>query len=185
MPQAETTPVVENSPPPPVCDRANADGSKCSEPAQFTYFWEWGEKGVCCAQHQFLQTQIASQIGRNVQFTPIVAAGPVAMTRDERTRLKGEVYALEEELKDVQARGLALYRENELLARQAQAATVRGRETELQLKEALADLDRARKDLEARDAEHGNLVDEVGRLRTLASFIDDTEPSRVDGLTPR
>lgn len=183
MPQE--TPIVANTPEPSaVCDRANADGSKCNEAAIFSYVWEWGEKGACCSKHQFLQNQISGQIGRAVQFAPIVPVGPAPITRDERTRLKGEVYALEEELKDVQQRGLEMYRENERLARQAQAATVRGRESELQLKDALADLERAKKDLEARDAEHGALMDELGRLRTLASYIDaETEPSRVDGNT--
>jgi hypothetical protein len=174
--------VVENTPEPAKpCDRMNTDGSKCTQPAGMTYFLDWGESGVCCPQHQFLLNQMATQIGRSAQFSPLAVTGPVPMTRDERTRLKGEVYALEEELKDAKQRGLDLYRENETLARQAQAATVRGRETELQLKDALGEIDRLRNAVQERDAAHGDLVDEVGRLRTLSSFTTrDTETSRVD-----
>ena len=87
------TDVIDNPPPEvvPVCDRAKADGTPCGEPGVFTYFWEWGEKGTCCVQHQFLQNQIAAQIGRGVQYAPLVMPGPAPITLDERTRLMGEV----------------------------------------------------------------------------------------------
>jgi hypothetical protein len=165
--------------PPPdasICDRKG-----CVEIATLTYMFDWGENGKCCQKHSFVLRQAAEQTQRGVQISPLVAAAPAPLTRDERTRLKAETYALEAEIEDVKARGLTLYNENGKLARQAQAATVRGAETETQLREANVEIERLRAELEKRDADHGNLVDEVGRLRTLSSFTQDTDHSRVDG----
>lgn len=158
------------------CERDN-----CSELATFSYLWDWGESGKCCSKHAALLQQTSGQLQRGVTITALPATGPVPLTRDERARLKGEAYALEAELEEVKARGLALYQENGVITRTAQAATVRLRETEQQLRESNVEVERLRTELEKRDAEHGNLVDEVGRLRTLAKFQPDTDHTRVDG----
>jgi hypothetical protein len=156
----------------PVCDR------DCTKPAVFSYAWSWGETGVCCAEHQFLMQQTATQIERTIQFSALLPTGPAPLDRPERIRLKSEIYALEEETKDLKARGLDMYRLNERLTSQLQAATVRGRETELQLRDASREIERLTCELAKRDNEHGNLTDELDRLRTLASFVDAaTEPS--------
>jgi len=156
----------------PVCDRG------CTKPAAFSYTWSWGETGVCCEEHQFLMNQTANQIERTIQFSPLVPAGPAPLERPERIRLKSEIYALEEESKDLKARGLEMYRLNERLTSQVQALTVRGRETEAQLRDASREIDRLTCELAKRDAEHGNMVDELDRLRTLAQFLDtQTQPS--------
>ena len=153
----------------------------CSELATFSYVWDWGQSGKCCSRHAALLNQTSQQLSRGVQVTALQPTGPVSLTRDERTRLKAECYALEAEAEELKARGLALYRENETLTRQLQAAVVRLRETELQLKEGIAKNEALTAALEKSDSEHGNLVDEVGRLRTLASFEQITDHSRVDG----
>lgn len=156
----------------PVCDRG------CTKPAAFSYAWSWGETGVCCTEHQFLMNQTANQIERTIQFSPLLPTGPAPLDRPERIRLKSEIYALEEESKDLKARGLEMYRLNERLTTQVQALTVRGRETEAQLRDASREIDRLQGELQKRDAEHGNLTDELDRLRTLAQFLDTaTEPS--------
>lgn len=173
------------SPPIPPADVPLCDSDGCSEPATFAYVWDWGQSGKACSKHTALLQQTAGQLNRTVQVTALVAAGPVPLTRDERTRLKAETYALEAELEDVKARGLALYNENQVLSRQAQAATVRGRETEAQLKDASAEIERLRTAIQQRDSAHGDLVDEVGRLRTLTSFEQVTDHSRVDDDTTR
>ena len=151
---------------PPQCDR------DCVEAAVSAYVWEWGERGVCCALHQTLLTQTSQNVGRSVVFAPLTPPAPAPLTRDERTKLKGEVYALGEEIEDLKSRGLALYRENEQLTRQVQATTVRLRETSLKLSEANQELDICRERLLARDAEHGELVDELERLRTLQKYSE-------------
>lgn len=165
----------------PAADTVQCETDGCSEAATFAYVWDWGQGGKCCSTHAALLQQTSAQLNRGVQVTALVPTGPVPLTRDERTRLKAECYALEAEAEDLKARGLALYRENETLTRQAQAAIVRGRETEAQLKDALAQLETLKAALEKSDAEHGNLVDEVSRLRTLASFEQSTDHTRVDG----
>jgi len=167
---------------PPTCDR------DCTKPAVFAYAWEWGEKGVCCAEHQFLLRQAAEHLGgRTVSFTPLVPAGPAPITRDERIQLNARVLTLEAELEDAKSRGLDLFRENTTLTRQVQAATVRGRELELQLKDHAAKIAELKELGEARDAEHGQLTDELSRLRTLSKFVDQPPPTSPQqrGLTPR
>src|SRR6186713_2027563 len=118
--------------PGPICDREG-----CSNPANATYAFDWGENGICCSTHQFLLKQTADQIFRGVQFLPLANLPPAPMARDERARLKGETYALTEELEEAKGRGLELYRQIEL---------------------------------QSRDAEHGGMVDELTRLRTLAKL---------------
>lgn len=163
MEQAIEPRTVADAPPP--C-------SICGKPAVSAYSWDWGETGYCCATHQaVLGSQTAPQIGRTISFTPIAPATPAPMTRDERARLKGEVYALEEEVKDLKLRGSDLYTENGKLAQRVQALTVRGRETEAQLRDAKAKIEELEAECERRNAEHGELVDEVTRLRTLEKFL--------------
>lgn len=166
MPELQTSAAAKPLPlPGPICDR-----DQCTEPASSSYLFDWGQGGQCCGKHQFLLKQVADQISRNVVFAPLATAAPVPMARDERTRLKGEVYAVTEELEEAKQRGLDLYRQNERLIQQVQSLTVRGRETELQLRDAANELEKAKSELERRDAEHGNLVDEVERLRTLVKL---------------
>jgi regulator of replication initiation timing len=153
----------------------SCDDKACDEPAAFAYTWDWGGGGVCCPKHQFLHQQTAETLLRKVNFAPLLPPGPVALTRDERVKLKAEVYALEAEAEDLKSRGAELYRENTALTRQVQATSTRLRETELQLKEQSALVDELRWKLEKRDAEQGTLVDEVTRLRTLAKF---SEPAK-------
>lgn len=155
----------------------------CTETAVFAYTWAWGAKGVCCAKHQFLLQQTAGNLGRSVNFAPILSAVEAPLQRSERAKLKGEVYALEMEAEDLKARGTLLYNENTALTRQTQAATTRLRETERQLRDQTDRADELARRLEERDAEHGNLVDEVNRLRTLAKFSQPEQQSVVDGST--
>jgi hypothetical protein len=150
---------------PPTCD----DGG-CSSGAVFSYTWDWGQHGVCCALHQHLHQQKSETLQRKVNFAPLLPPGPVPLTRDERTKLKAEVYAVEAEIEDHKARCSELYRENTALTRQVQASTTRLRETELQLSEATKVVDELRWKLEKRDAEQATLVDEVTRLRTLSKY---------------
>lgn len=157
---------------PPTCDQAG-----CSQPAVFSYLWDWGQQGVCCAHHQLLLQQTSEPLQRKVSFSPLLAPVAAPITRDERSRLKGEVYALTEEIEDLKGRGLDLFRENTRLTTQLQALTVRNRETELQLQDAKRSLESLQQQLDDRDSEHGNLVDEVERLRSIAKF---TEPSRSE-----
>lgn len=171
MPEMTTTPAER----PPNCDR-----DKCAEPATFSYLWDWGEKGNCCATHQFLLQQTSETVARRVNFSPLIAAAPAPMARDERTRLKGENYALEEEIKDLKQRGATLYNENTTLTRQVQSTATRLRETEAQLKDAKVDLGVLGTKLEESDSQRGQLADEVSRLRTLAKFTPAPEPPAVE-----
>ncbi len=149
---------------------ATCDQTGCKSDAVFSYMWDWGQKGVCCAQHQFLLQQSSEPLQRRVNFAPLAAAAVAPITRDERAKLKGEVYAAEAEIVDLKARGSLLYSENTALTRQVQAKTVRLRETELQLEEANRELAALRDRVDREDAERGELVDELQRLRSLEKF---------------
>lgn len=183
MPEATQPRTVADAP--PTCDQAD-----CGKLAVFSYLWDWGQQGVCCAHHQLLLQQTSEPLNRKISFAPLLAPGPVPLARDERARLKGEVYAAEAEIEDLKGRGLDLYRENTKLSTQVQALTVRGRETEAQLRDASVRITQLEQQLQDKDAEHGNLVDEVERLRSLTKFsaptreelgLVETEPSRVEG----
>jgi hypothetical protein len=156
---------------PPKCD---ADG--CSAPAVFNYAWDWGQKGVCCATHQFTLNQTSEALSRRVNFAPLTPAAAPPITRDERAKLMGAVYAADMEIVDLKARGSLLYAENTSLTRQVQAKSTRLTETEHRLREAIERTAELEQELEKRDAAHGDLVDEVDRLRTLAKFSEPTAP---------
>jgi DNA repair exonuclease SbcCD ATPase subunit len=151
-----------------------ADGpAKCDEcdaPALFAYAWPWGEGGKVCATHAALKQQTAENLGRTITLAALPPPQNVPLTRSERSALKGEVYALEEEAKDLKQRGLALYNENGQLTQQLQALTVRQRETAAQLADKTAEAEELTRRLEERDAEHGEMWDELQRLRTLQKF---------------
>lgn len=143
---------------------------ECDAPALFAYAWPWGEGGKVCALHAALHQQTANNLGREITLAALPAPQNVPLTRSERVQLKAEVYALEEEAKDLKQRGLALYNENVNLTSQVQALTVRQRETAAQLADKTAEAEYLERRLLERDAEHGDLVDEVTRLRTLVKF---------------
>lgn len=155
-------------------DAVHCDREGCTELATLSYIWDWGEKGVCCGTHQMLLQQTAENLGgRRVSFAPLTTPGPAPLQRDERTQLIAAKLSAEAELVEVKGRGLDLYRENLDLTRQVQSLTVRGRECDAQLKQALQDATELREQLSVRDAEHGEMAAELGRLRTLAKFMDE------------
>lgn len=153
--------------PAPVCDR----DPKCGESAVYSYMWDWGEKGVCCALHAQLAQQVASQISRGVVLSPLRAPEAEPMQRDERTRLKAHALVVEEELNEAKGRGLELYRANVDLTLQVQTLKVREREMNAQLKDRDARIAHLEGQLSERDAEHAELTEEIGRLRTLEAFV--------------
>ena len=157
---------------PPLCTDPD-----CGENAVFSYVWSWGKQGLACAKHASLLNQTATNLSQTVMVAPLATAAPAPLLRDERVRLTAEVMVGKEELLEAKARGLDLYRENVSLTRQIQALTVRGRESEAQLKDAAIEVERLRTELDKRDAEHGEMADELDRLRTLAKFVDDTPPT--------
>jgi hypothetical protein len=146
------------------CDR---DNGNCPREAVFSYLWDWGEKGVCCAEHGMLLQQTAGQISRTVQLVPIVPAGPVPMTRDERVQAKAQLLVAQEELEEAKGRGLELYRLNTELSQRNRLLIVRESEAAAQLKDALTTIAELEAKLQRRDVEAGELVTELERLRTL------------------
>jgi regulator of replication initiation timing len=151
--------------------------SKCDAPATSNVHWPWGETYPVCAMHQGLAQQTGENIGRSCSFSPIAIAAEEPLTRSERARLKGEVYAAEAEIADLKQRGLNLYNENVALTRQLQSQSTTLREAQLQLKDAKGDLLAAHELLEERGAEVANITDEVLRLRTLTKF---SEPVKTE-----
>lgn len=156
-----------------------ADPPRCKlfpeELAVAMVVWPWGETYPVSARGQALASQTAENIDRSCSFSPI-AAPEAPLTRSERARLKGEVYAAEMEIADLKQRGLNLYNENVALTRQLQSLTVSHNEAKAQLTEARGEAQAATELLEERSAELQNVTDEVIRLRTLTKF---TEPAKT------
>lgn len=150
--------------------------TQCDEPATFAYQWDWGEKGVVCSTHATLLQQTAGQLSRTVQITPLVPAAGAPLQRDERTQLKAAALVLEEELEEAKSRGLDLYRQVQELTRTNHGLTVREREAKAQLKDRELEVINLQGKLEERDAEHGELVAEIERLRALEKLVTPTPP---------
>ena len=148
------------------------------EPAIFSYVWDWGETGKCGARRAVELNQIATQTKRGVQLAPLRPGAQAPLERPERAKLKGEVYALEEELKETKQRGLELYRQNGLLAQQVQALSVRNREGDAQLTEARTAAQKAEAERDRFAAEAGELSDEVSRLRILMGGLESEEGTK-------
>ena len=153
--------------PEPLCDV-----DECTEPAVFTYSWEWGQTGVCCAKHLTLLQQKSGQLQRALMFTALVPTKPAPLTRDERAKLIANGIVLEQELEEAKARGLELYRKTGELTIQIQTLTLREREAKAQLADGQRRVAELEEQLLARDREHGELVAELERLRTIAAFVD-------------
>lgn len=164
--------------PPQLCDRPG-----CTAHATFTYTWEWGETGVCCSKHQVELGQLQKPLKRSCQFSPLNPGATPALTRDERAKLKAEVYVLQEELAEAKGRGLQMYEQTQALAKQVQLLSVQKREQDAQLKDARDELQMAMEELDARKAELGEIIDEVGRLRTLVPFTPPADEGTQPGVS--
>jgi hypothetical protein len=152
-----------------LCDR------DCSNAAVYSYVWSWGATGTCCAQHAAVLQQTAVQLERTIQLHPMQHAPQAPMTRDERTKLKATALVVAEELEEAKARGLEFYRMNNQLVRENAALNVREREAKAQLKDRDAELEQLRAKLLERDGEHGELVNEIARLRVLETLVNAPE----------
>lgn len=165
----------------------------CDKPAVYGYQWDWGEQGLACAEHAALLQQTATQLSRTVNVFPLQRVNPEPLTRDERTRLKATALVLEEELEEAKSRGLDLYRVNGQLRNDVQLHKVRNTEAEAQLKDAHAEINRLNNELQKRELEHGELVQQLEEAKTLAAFSPSErrelglgdDPTVVDGTRPR
>src|SRR4051812_42520742 len=113
---------------PPQCDRKDGAGVQCAQQAVWGYLWEWGEGGVCCAEHGQLMQQMQESLGRRVTLSQLMAPAPAALTRDERTLLLAAKLSAEAEADDLKLRGLELYNENVKLSRQVSMQDLREKE---------------------------------------------------------
>lgn len=153
-------------------DQKRCDVDGCSEPAVFTYAWDWGQVGQCCAQHLVLLQQKSGQLNRQLMATPLAPSSPPPLERDERCKLVARALVLEEELTEAKLRGLELYRKNGELTQQVQTLTLREREAKAQITDGMRRVAVLEERLEQRDREHAELVHEVERLSTIASFVE-------------
>lgn len=150
-----------------LCDRCDADNRK---PATFHYLWDWGEQGNACSEHAQQLQQTAISLNRNVSLHPLQPSAAAPLERDERTKLKASALVLEEEVNEAKARGLELYRVNTQLRGDVQLLKTRNAEAEAQLRDSRAEIEKLAAEVAKRDAEHGQLVMEIDRLKTLVSF---------------
>src|SRR3569832_2087158 len=86
----------------------------------------------------------------------------------------------EAEAEDLKQRGLALYNENVRITSQLQAVTVRHDELKHQVADKTAEAEELTRRLEESDAQRGDLLDEVQRLRTLTKFQTSPQEPAAD-----
>lgn len=150
------------APPIVLCDEPG-----CTDPAIATFFWEWGQTGNVCAKHQALYAQRQENLQRRCTFAPLQRAAEPPLVRSERIQLRAELGTLEAELVETKARGLELYHQNIELARQVQTLKVRDTEAQAQLRDATGRLAAMERHIGQREAELGEAVQEVQRLKAL------------------
>lgn len=103
--------------------------------AVYSYRWEWGDSGVCSAEARPLLEQTAGNLNRRIDFAALVNLGEPPLERTERARLKGDVYALEEECAELKGRAVTLYNELTALRADNRLMVVRDKEAGRQLEE--------------------------------------------------
>jgi len=174
-----------------MCDQKQPDGSPCREPAVLSWRFDWGETGICCQAHGLLLQQTAQNLSshdlkRHVSLAPLENLAEPALERSERTALIAARISAEAETDELKRRGGMLYQQNVDLTGQVQVLTLRHREADAQLTDALAKNKRLEEQLHEREIELGTVTDELQRMQTLAAFADtDTSPSRRErGLLP-
>lgn len=146
---------------------AMCDEPGCTELAVSAYVYEWGEKGVVCARHQIVKSQVAKNTKRSVQFMPLNPLATPPLTRDERTQMKAQVLVAQEELEESRLRGGEMYHQIQKLSQRVSVLELEKRELTAQLTEAKALSDLADDEIEKRKAEVASLSDEVARLKVL------------------
>lgn len=162
--------------------RCDVDG--CGAEAVFSYAWDWGETGVCCATHLTLLQQKAGQLSRTLNYTPLAPTQPAPLSRDERAKLLASNIVLEQELQEAKGRGLELYRKNAELSAQVQTHVLREREAKAQINDGLRAVAVLEEKLELRDREHAELVAELERLRTVAAFVEGVAAAAIPVKQP-
>lgn len=158
-------------PPPRIC-------SSCDKPATVAYRWEWGEEGLACPEHAATLQQTAGNLNRTIAISPLAPLTPQPLERSERIQLHATILTLEAELGDAKARGLELYNSNVALSRDVQLLSMREREAKAQLQDAASRESVLRAKVDEVEGENAELVEELTRLRTLASFVEERPPSR-------
>jgi hypothetical protein len=150
----------------------------CHEPAVAGYQWDWGERGTCCAKHQFLLRQKQPTIGRGLQFAVLPGATTSALTRDERTRMHAMILTLEDELRDAKARGLELYQSNTKLAEESRRLAARNRELEGQVKDGRAELQQLGEQHDTHLADLQDARDELNRVQRVQALMPKPEEAK-------
>ena len=149
---------------------AFCDHPGCDRPAVLGYQWEWGEKGVRCAEHSMLLQQTAEQINRRVSVFPLQNLPAAPLQRDERVALIAGKLGAEAELEEVKARGANLYQSNVDLTRQVTTLTMQHREARALVEDRDAMIEKLEAELLSTRSNYAELVQETERLRTLQAF---------------
>lgn len=153
---------LATAPPIVLCDEPG-----CSEPATFSYLWEWGKSGNVCSKHQAAYAQIQGNLKRRCSFGVLQAAAPPPLVRSERIQMRAEIGTLEAELIDAKARGIELYQQNTELTRQVQSLRVRNVEADAQLNDLRGKLQLMEQELVRRESQLVEARDEGLRLKAL------------------
>jgi chromosome segregation ATPase len=150
-------------------DQLKCQEEGCSELAAFTYVWPWGEQGACCAGHQFLVNQRATNLGReNPQYTAVAAGqAPVHLERDERVNFRAQILTLEDEVKEQRTYAGELYTANAGLNAEVQRLTQRNVHLEATVKALSEERDFAAKERDEANQVANDLSRELAQVKLL------------------
>lgn len=154
----------------PVAALCDVDG--CQEPAQFSYLWDWGQTGLCCAHHALILRQKSGNLNRTVTIQSLVAPAPTAMTRDERIRMRAEVMTIQEDVAELKQRNLELYNANQELTRELRRMGTELSQLQDMLADARAEADQLTADKMTALADLGTRTAELVRLEAVLHAAD-------------
>jgi hypothetical protein len=117
---------------------------ECKNAVVYNFTWGWGTPAACCADHRVHAQQIhdAQERGK-LTFVPIDPdAVKVPLGRDERTQLIAAKMSAELDGDQVRARAAELFNLNTELQAEVRRLRARDTESQAQLKDRAADVER-------------------------------------------
>lgn len=114
---------------------------ECKQNALYSYTWDWGEAGFCCARCTVTLQHKMQSLGRTCTFVALQPGAPIELGKDERIQLHARVLAAEDEVRTVKARNLQLFDSNQVLSGEVRQLRAELEQFQSQLADARAEAD--------------------------------------------
>jgi hypothetical protein len=116
-------------------DECIIDGVPCPNEPQFYYMWEWGDDGVCCADHRGVLLTRSGQLSRTITFSSLGRGGKREYTPPQLQPLSPDVGLLKTKLAEEMEQRKALEAQLAKLEREREASSEKTRALELRIED--------------------------------------------------